>query len=97
MFPVSEFASRVDAPDHQGGHQISENKDTGPEAAVKGVVEDVKGKVKEAAGAVTDGRRAGASGPPPEGRRTLLAAQPRSDVRLGRPPQSPLSGVKGEA
>ena len=31
---------------------MSENKDTGPEAAVKGVVEDVKGKVKEAAGAV---------------------------------------------
>jgi uncharacterized protein YjbJ (UPF0337 family) len=32
---------------------MSENKDTGPEAAVKGVVEDVKGKAKEAAGAVT--------------------------------------------
>ena len=28
-------------------------KDTGPEAAVKGVVEDVKGKAKEAVGAVT--------------------------------------------
>jgi uncharacterized protein YjbJ (UPF0337 family) len=27
--------------------------DTGPEAAVKGVVEDVKGKAKEVAGAVT--------------------------------------------
>ncbi len=27
--------------------------ETGPEAAVKGVSEDVKGKVKEAAGAVT--------------------------------------------
>lgn len=32
---------------------MSENKDTGPEAGVKGIVEDVKGKVKEAAGAVT--------------------------------------------
>lgn len=53
MFPVSEFAPWVDAPDHQGGHQMRENKDTGLEAAVKGVVEDVKGKVKEAAGAVT--------------------------------------------
>jgi uncharacterized protein YjbJ (UPF0337 family) len=29
------------------------NKDTGPEAAAKGVVEDVKGKLKEAAGALT--------------------------------------------
>ncbi len=31
---------------------MSENKDTGPEAGAKGIVEDVKGKVKEAAGAV---------------------------------------------
>jgi uncharacterized protein YjbJ (UPF0337 family) len=31
----------------------SNEKDTGPEAGVKGVVEDVKGKAKEAAGAVT--------------------------------------------
>ena len=31
---------------------MSENKETGPEAGVRGVVEDVKGKVKEAAGAV---------------------------------------------
>lgn len=30
---------------------MSENKGSGPEAAVRGVVEDVKGKVKEAAGA----------------------------------------------
>jgi uncharacterized protein YjbJ (UPF0337 family) len=29
------------------------DKDTGPEAGVKGVVEGVKGKVKEAAGALT--------------------------------------------
>jgi len=29
-------------------------KDTGPEAAAKGVVEDVKGKAKEAVGAVTN-------------------------------------------
>lgn len=29
------------------------NKDSGPEAGVKGVVEDVKGKAKEAVGAVT--------------------------------------------
>ena len=29
-------------------------KDTGPEAGVKGVVEAVKGKAKEVAGAVTD-------------------------------------------
>ncbi len=28
-------------------------KDTGPESGVKGVVEDVKGKAKEAVGAVT--------------------------------------------
>ena len=32
---------------------MTERKDTGPEAGAKGVVEDVKGKVKEAAGAVT--------------------------------------------
>ncbi len=32
---------------------MAEHKDTGPEAGAKGVVEDVKGKVKEAAGAVT--------------------------------------------
>ena len=30
--------------------RMSENKETGPEAGVKGVVEDVKGKAKEAAG-----------------------------------------------
>ena len=29
------------------------DKDTGPEAGIKGVVEGVKGKVKEAVGAVT--------------------------------------------
>lgn len=29
------------------------DKDSGPEAGIKGVVEDVKGKVKEAAGTVT--------------------------------------------
>jgi uncharacterized protein YjbJ (UPF0337 family) len=29
------------------------SKDSGPEAGVKGVVEDVKGKAKEAVGAVT--------------------------------------------
>jgi uncharacterized protein YjbJ (UPF0337 family) len=32
---------------------MSEHKDTGPEAGAKGVVEDAKGKAKEAAGAVT--------------------------------------------
>jgi uncharacterized protein YjbJ (UPF0337 family) len=32
---------------------MTEHKDTGPEAGAKGIVEDVKGKVKEAAGAVT--------------------------------------------
>jgi uncharacterized protein YjbJ (UPF0337 family) len=32
---------------------MTEEKDSGPEAGAKGVVEDVKGKVKEAAGAVT--------------------------------------------
>jgi uncharacterized protein YjbJ (UPF0337 family) len=32
---------------------MTERKDTGPEAGAKGVVEDVKGKVKEAAGAVS--------------------------------------------
>ena len=32
---------------------MSESKDTGPEAGVKGIVEDVKGKAKEAAGAIT--------------------------------------------
>ena len=31
---------------------MSEDKDTGPEAGVKGIVEDVKGRAKEAAGAV---------------------------------------------
>ncbi|HEX4176018.1 MAG TPA: CsbD family protein, partial [Acidimicrobiales bacterium] len=33
---------------------MSESKDTGPEAAARGVVEDVKGKVKEAAGVIAD-------------------------------------------
>jgi uncharacterized protein YjbJ (UPF0337 family) len=32
---------------------MSEDKDTGPEAGVKGVVEDAKGRAKEAIGAVT--------------------------------------------
>lgn len=32
---------------------MSEDKSSGPEAGVRGVVEDVKGKVKEAAGAAT--------------------------------------------
>lgn len=32
---------------------MSDDKDTGPEAGAKGVVEGVKGKVKEAAGALT--------------------------------------------
>ena len=32
---------------------MADTKKTGPAEAVKGVVEDVKGKVKEAAGAVT--------------------------------------------
>jgi uncharacterized protein YjbJ (UPF0337 family) len=32
---------------------MSDEKDTGPESAAKGVVEDVKGKVKEAAGALS--------------------------------------------
>jgi len=31
-----------------------EEKDTGPQAGAKGVVEDVKGKFKEAVGALTD-------------------------------------------
>ena len=31
---------------------MGESKDTGPEAGVKGIVEDVKGKAKEAAGAI---------------------------------------------
>lgn len=31
----------------------NESKDSGPESGVKGVVEDFKGKVKEAAGALT--------------------------------------------
>ena len=36
-----------------GEQTVSESKDTGPEAGVKGIVEDVKGKAKEAAGAIT--------------------------------------------
>jgi uncharacterized protein YjbJ (UPF0337 family) len=32
---------------------MSENKETGPEAGLRGVVEDVKGKIKETAGAAT--------------------------------------------
>jgi uncharacterized protein YjbJ (UPF0337 family) len=32
---------------------VSEGKDTGPEAGAKGVVEDLKGRAKEAVGAVT--------------------------------------------
>jgi uncharacterized protein YjbJ (UPF0337 family) len=31
---------------------MSESKETGPEAGIKGIVEDVKGRVKEAAGVV---------------------------------------------
>ena len=33
------------------------SKDTGPEAGAKGVVEDLKGRTKEAAGAVTGNQR----------------------------------------
>lgn len=36
---------------------MSENKDTGPEASVKGVVEGLKGNAKEAAGAIAGKRR----------------------------------------
>ena len=32
---------------------MSDNKNSGPEEAIKGVVEDVKGKAKEAVGTVT--------------------------------------------
>jgi uncharacterized protein YjbJ (UPF0337 family) len=39
-------------PNWTGESKVSENKDTGPEAGVKGIVEDVKGKAKEAAGAI---------------------------------------------
>lgn len=35
------------------GANMSENKETGPKAGARGVVEDAKGKVKEAAGAAT--------------------------------------------
>jgi uncharacterized protein YjbJ (UPF0337 family) len=35
-----------------GDRRVSESKETGPEAGVKGIVEDVKGKAKEAAGAI---------------------------------------------
>jgi uncharacterized protein YjbJ (UPF0337 family) len=31
---------------------MSENKETGPQAGVRGAVEDIKGKLKEAAGAL---------------------------------------------
>lgn len=40
------------------------NKDSGPEAAVKGVIEDVKGRAKEGIGAITgneDLKREGAA------------------------------------
>jgi uncharacterized protein YjbJ (UPF0337 family) len=40
-----------DQPDNDWRAAVTD--ETGPEAAVKGVAEDVKGKVKEAAGAVT--------------------------------------------
>jgi uncharacterized protein YjbJ (UPF0337 family) len=33
---------------------MSESKDTGPEAGARGIIEDVKGKAKEAAGVITD-------------------------------------------
>jgi uncharacterized protein YjbJ (UPF0337 family) len=33
-------------------NEMSEHKDTGPEAGVNGIVEDVKGKAKEATGAI---------------------------------------------
>jgi uncharacterized protein YjbJ (UPF0337 family) len=35
------------------GARLMSDKDTGPEAGVKGIVEDAKGKAKEAVGALT--------------------------------------------
>ena len=43
---------------------MSESKDTGPEAGVRGVVEDVKGKAKEAIGKVTGDTKTEASRKP---------------------------------
>jgi uncharacterized protein YjbJ (UPF0337 family) len=40
-------------PHEQGVDSIMSEKDSGPESGAKGVVEGVKGKVKEAAGALT--------------------------------------------
>jgi uncharacterized protein YjbJ (UPF0337 family) len=40
-------------PLHSGKVSMTEKKNTGPEEGVKGVVEDVKGKAKEAVGTVT--------------------------------------------
>ena len=59
--------------------------ETGPEAAVKGVAEDVKGKVKEAAGAVTEMNHSNPKDVPSRTRRPQSARS-----RLGRPrPRTP--------
>jgi uncharacterized protein YjbJ (UPF0337 family) len=53
-FPFDRVALWVCVPqENEEEREVSENKDTGPEAGVKGIVEDVKGKAKEAAGAIT--------------------------------------------
>ena len=46
-------ASNHDSRSMRGPHMSDDTRDSGPEAGAKGIVEEVKGKVKEAAGALT--------------------------------------------
>lgn len=62
---------------------MSDGKDSGPESALKGTIEGVKGKVKEAAGAITgndDLQREGvAQGEKAEAQRDVAAKEAEAD------------------
>ena len=74
---------------------MSDGKDSGPESALKGTIEGVKGKVKEAAGAITgndDLQREGvAQGEKAEAQRDLLDPE-RIDAFLAEHGETNVSG-----
>ena len=69
-----------------------ETRDSGPEAGVKGVVEGVKGKLKEAAGALAGDDELKEEGAASRPRRTRSARSRRKKPRPRRPAQQPRRG-----
>ena len=69
---------------------MTKGKDTGPEAGAKGIVEGAKGKVKEAAGALTgkEGRRDEGRAQQSKGCSSARCRRPQGKGRRG-PPSKP--------